>query len=114
MRFGETVVHTEGSWNLPAKTPFKMAFRATFERGAAIMDGGPLTVYTDDEVRVPEMPKMAASGAGGNIGDLGGYYSEMRYFYDALRNDAPLDQCTPESARLTLATALAEIEAVRP
>lgn len=112
MRFGETVVHTEGSWNLPAKTPFKMAFRATFERGAAIMDGGPLTVYTDDEVRVPEMVKMAASGAGGNIGDLGGYYAEMRYFYDALRNDAPLDECTPESARLTLATALAEIEAV--
>ncbi len=112
MKFGETVVHAEGSWNLPAKTPFKMAFRATFEQGAAIMDGGPLTIYTDDEVRVPEMPKMAAENAGGNIGDLGGYYYELAYFYDALRKGEPLDRCTPESSRLSLATTLKEIEAV--
>ena len=112
MTFGKTVVHAEGSWNLPAKAPFKMAFRATFERGAAIMDGGPLTVYTDDEARTPEMPKMAASGAGGNIGDLGGYFYELKYFYDALRSGESLDLCTPASSRLSLATVLAEIEAV--
>lgn len=113
MRFGDTVIHTEGSWNLPAKTPFKMAFRATFEHGAAIMDGGPLTIYTDGEVRVPEMPKMAAKGTGGNISDLGGYYFELKYFYDALRSEGPLDEITNGSARLTLETALAEIAAVR-
>ena len=113
MRFGETAVHTEGSWNLPPGTPFKMAFRATFEGGAAIMDGGPFTVYTPDGARTPEMPKMAAKGAGGNIGDLGGYYFEMRYFYDRLRDGDPFDLCTPASARLTLETALREIEAVK-
>ncbi len=112
MTFGDVVVHTEGSWNLPPGTPFKMAFRATFERGAAIMDGGPLTVYTEDGARIPEMPKMAAS-AGGNIADLGGYYYELRYFYEALRDGAPTDRCTPESARLTLKTALEEIAAVK-
>lgn len=111
MRFGDIVVHAEGSWNLPAKTPFKMAFRATFERGAAIMDGGPLTIYTDDEVRTPEMPKMAAA-AGGNIADLGGYFHELKYFYDALRDGKPLDRITPASSRLSLATTLDEIEKV--
>lgn len=112
MSFGPTVIHTEGSWNLPAGTPFKMAFRATFERGAAIMDDGPLTIYTDDAVRTPEMPKMSAS-AGGNISDLGGYYYELRYFYDALRDDSSLDRITPASARLTLETALKEIASVK-
>ena len=113
MLFGGTVVHTEGSWNLPAGTPFKMAFRATFEKGAAIMDGGPLTVYSEAGETTPEMPKMAAKGAGGNLSDLGGYYHELRYFYDSLRDGTPLDRMTPESARLTLATALAEIAAVK-
>lgn len=113
MIFGDALVHTEGSWNLPAGTPFKMAFRATFERGAAIMDGGPLTVYTDEGAETPEMPKMAAKGSGGNISDLGGYYYELKYFYDALKEGKPLDRITPASARLTLATALAEIEAVK-
>ena len=112
MTFGETVVHAEGSWNLPAKTPFKMAFRATFERGAAIMDGGPLTIYTDDDVRTPEMPKIAAKDTGGNISDLGGYYAELRYFYDRLKADEPLDEITVASSRRTLETALREIEKV--
>ena len=111
MRFGDVVVHAEGSWNLPATIPFKMAFRATFERGAAILDGGPLTIYADDGVRTPEMPKMAAASAGGNISDLGGYYYELRYFYDALRDGTPLDRCTPASSRLSLATVLDEIAA---
>lgn len=112
MTFGETVVHTEGSWNLPAGTPFKMAFRATFEKGAAIMDGGPLTVYTEGGSTVPEMPKMEAK-AGGNISDLGGYYYELKYFYDALRAGTPLDRITTASARLTLETALKEIAEVK-
>ena len=113
MRFGDTAVHTEGSWNLPPGTPFKMAFRATFERGAAIMDGGPLTIYSEEGARTPEMVKIPAKGTGGNISDLGGYYLELRYFYDALRDGTDLDRCTPASARLTLETALKEIEAVK-
>ena len=74
MQFDGAVAHLEGGWNLPAGTPFKMAFRAVFENGAAIMDGGPLTIYENGKTpRVPEFPKMQAAG-GGNISDLGGYY----------------------------------------
>lgn len=112
LTFGETIIHTEGSWNLPAGTPFKMAFRATFEKGAAIMDNGPLTIYTEEGAMVPEMPKMSAS-AGGNISDLGGYFYELKYFYDALRDGSPLDRITPASARLTLEVALKEIAEVK-
>lgn len=110
MTFGKTVVHLEGGWNLPSNAPFKMAFRAIFERGAAIMDAGPLTVYEDGKDPVtPKMTSMAAKGGGGNISDLGGYFFELKYFYDCLASGEPLDRITPASSRESLALTLEEI-----
>lgn len=113
MRFGDTIVHSEGGWNLPHHTPFKMAFRAVFERGAAIMDGGPLTVFEHGkDPEVPEFEKMAAAG-GGNISDLGGYFHELKYFIDCLNNDRELETVTPQTSRQSLETTLAEIEMIK-
>jgi predicted dehydrogenase len=104
------IAHLEGGWNLPPKTPFKMAFRAIFERGAAIMDGGPMTIYsTDAEPYSPEFPKMKAAG-GGNISDMGGYYHEIAYFVDRVLSGKPFEVSTAESSLDSLATALLEIE----
>ncbi|MGI8922513.1 MAG: Gfo/Idh/MocA family protein [Fimbriimonadales bacterium] len=113
MDYGDTVAHLEGGWNLPAKTPFRMAFRAIFERGAAIMEGGPMTIYEEGKEPVqPEITMMKAAG-GGNISDLGGYYHELKYFADCIESDAPFVVSTPQSSRQSLATALEEIRQVR-
>jgi predicted dehydrogenase len=113
MKFGETVVQLEGGWNLPSNAPFKMAFRAVFERGLANFDAGPLTIYEEGkEPYTPEVPKRSAAG-GGNISDLGGYYFELKYFYDRLLADEPLDRITPESSRRSLAATLEEIRQVK-
>ena len=113
MRFGDAVAHLEGGWNLPKKTPFRMAFRAIFERGAAIMDGGPLQLFDNDHDPVtPEFPRMAAAG-GGNISDLGGYYHELKYFIDCLTTGRPLETVTPQTSRQSLATTLREIEMIK-
>lgn len=107
------VAHLEGGWNLPTNTPFKMAFRAIFERGAAIMDGGPLTIYEDGkEPNVPEFAKMEAAG-GGNISDLGGYYHELKYFIDRLESGEPFVTTTPESSKQSLATTIEEIRQIK-
>jgi predicted dehydrogenase len=109
MKFGSTIAHLEGGWNLPSTTPFKHAFRAIFERGAAIMDAGPLTIYEDGkEPTVPEIPRMEAAG-GGNISDLGGYYHELKYFADRLTHGLPLETVTPQTSRQSLETTLEEI-----
>lgn len=112
LTYGKTIAHLEGGWNLPHQTPFKHAFRAIFERGAAIMDAGPLTIYEEgkDPV-VPEIPKMEASG-GGNISDLGGYYHELKYFADRILSGAPLETVTPQSSRQSLETTLEEIRQI--
>jgi len=113
MACGSTTVHLEGGWNLPPKTPFKHAFRAIFERGAAIMDAGPLTIYGADGVAtVPEFGKMEAAG-GGNISDLGGYYFELKEFVEKVRSGEPFTVSTPESSLASLETVLAEIGQVK-
>lgn len=107
------VAHLEGGWNLPNHTPFKMAFRAIFEKGAAIMDGGPMTVFEDGkEPVIPEFAKMEAAG-GGNISDLGGYFHELKYFVDRLESGEPFEVTTPESSRTSLATTLEEIRQIK-
>ena len=74
------------------------------------MDGGPLAIYEDGKDPIePEVPKMSAAGAGGNVSDLGGYYAELKYFTDCLASGASMDRCTPESSRESLAMALEEI-----
>lgn len=113
MRFGSTVAHLEGGWNLPAGSPFKMAFRAVFERAVLIMDGGPLTVYeTGKDPVVPEFPKMSAAG-GGNISDLGGYYAELAYFVDRVSKGLPVETVTPASSRESLRVCLAEVDEIK-
>lgn len=112
MTYGKTIVHLEGGWNLPSSAPFKHAFRAIFERGMAMMDAGPLTIYEDGkEPVIPEFPKMNASG-GGNISDLGGYFHELNYFVNKLSDGQPFEVVTPASSRASLATTLEEIRQV--
>lgn len=107
------IAHLEGGWNLPTNAPFKMAFRAIFERGAMIMDAGPLTIYEPGaEPRVPEFPRLEAQG-GGNISDLGGYYHEIKYFVDSVEKGTPVRTVTPESSRLSVEYTLNEIRQIK-
>lgn len=113
MTFGSTVAHLEGGWNLPEKTPFKHAFRAIFEDGAAIMDGGPLTIYRNGtDPLVPVFETMKASG-GGNISDLGGYFYEIQYFVERVGKGLPLEIVTPQTSRSSLEAVLEEIRQIR-
>lgn len=113
LQYPGCVAHLEGGWNLPPKTPFKMAFRAIFERGAVIMDGGPMTIYeVGKDPVVPEFPKMEAAG-GGNISDLGGYYVELKYFVDRVLSGEPFEVVTPQTSRRSLELTLEEIAQIK-
>ena len=112
--FNKAICHLEGGWNMPPGTPFKMAFRAIFEQGVVIMDGGPMTVYErGKEPYVPEFPKMDAGSGGGNISDLGGYYHEIAHFIDRVQSGMPFDVTTPETSLQSLQLTLREIEQVK-
>jgi predicted dehydrogenase len=113
LTYGNTIAHLEGGWNLPPGSPFKMAFRAIFEKAAVIWDASPMTIYEQDkEPRVQEFVKMEASG-GGNLSDLGGYAAELSYFTTCLKEGRKPEIVTPQSSRLTLEYGLKEIAQIR-
>lgn len=113
LNYPGTVVHLEGGWNMPSHTPFRMTFRAVFEHGAAFMDCGPMTLYADgkDPV-VPKFETMEAEG-GGNIGSLGGYFLELKYFVDRVLHHLPIEVVTPASSRESLKLVLEEIRQIK-
>jgi predicted dehydrogenase len=112
MDYGDAVVHLEGGWNLPQGAPFRMEFRAVFEKGAAIYRDGELSVYEEGSSRKFEAPKMEASGAGGNLSSLGGYYNELAYFVECVASDRTPTVVTPESSRASLRWVLEEVRQI--
>lgn len=109
-QYKDAIVHLEGGWNFPPKTPFRMTFRANFEDAAAIMEGSALTIYPKNgEPFSPEFSQMRAEG-GGNISDLGGYYHELHYFVDCVLEEKAFTVTTPETSMLSLQYALKEIQ----
>jgi predicted dehydrogenase len=113
LQYPGAVVHLEGGWNLPSQTPFRMTFRAVFENGAAFMDGGPMTLYSNGkEPEVPEFETIAAEG-GGNISSLGGYFLELKYFVEKVSAGQAVEIVTPESSRESLKLVLEEIKQIK-
>ena len=110
---GLSIAHLEGGCNPPGGAPFKMAFRAVFEKAGMIWDAGPMTVYEDTkDCFVPEFPKMSAAG-GGDYQRPGWHHVELAYFVDCVKNDKPIETVTPESSREPFRVCLAEIEEIK-
>ncbi len=112
MDYGDAVVQCEGGWNLPQGAPFRMEFRAVFEKGASIYRDGELWIYGEGTATKFEAPQMEASGAGGNLSSLGGYYNELAYFVDCIENDRMPQVVTPESSRESLRYVLEEVKQI--
>jgi predicted dehydrogenase len=113
MDFGECVVQLEGGWNLPQGAPFRMEFRAVFERGAAIYRDGELWIYEEGlPARKHETQQMQASGTAGNLSSLGGYYNELAYFVDCIATGKSPEIVTPASSRESLRYVLEEVRQI--
>ncbi len=115
--FDDIAVTAEGGWDLPAQWGFQMAFQAVFENAAVDFDSlsSPTLHLTLGETKrepLPfEKPQLASAGAtGGNISDLGGYYNELAYFYEQLRQNRKPEIATGRQALESLRTVLAEIQ----
>ncbi len=108
------IVTAEGGWDYPAAFPFEMAYLAKFEK--AVVDFNSkntptLVVYeSSGKVDKPTFEKVKVEGTGGNIGDLGGYFHELRYFVDHISHNKPFSVVTPEDARDSLKLTLLEKE----
>ena len=114
-KYANAVISIEGGWDYPSGVPFEMEYRVKFEKATVMFNSSrvpSLMVYNQDgtalqPVPVPDMECSTESkNLGGNISSLGGYYNEIKYFLECLKNGeeiktAPLEEGI-ESLRLTL------------
>ena len=85
--YGDFAVAVQGSWDFPSDYPFSASFRVKFERAVLEWNAGGLKLYEGDKVKdiILDKKQLSVKG-GGNISDLGGYYNELKYFTDCLKN----------------------------
>lgn len=93
------VVCSEDDWTINGGFRFDMQYRVNFAKGSVHFSHGKVTVYpAESEGFSPELPVDE------------GYYREIRYFINCIREGNPVETCTPESTRDTISIALAEQE----
>ena len=111
MHYEDFVVGVEGTWDLPASHPFEASFRVVFEKATVENAGGQFLCYDAEGAHTIEIAKKELSGGyrGGNISDLGGYYNELLYFTEAIKNGKPIEKATLADASASLAFVLEEI-----
>ena len=94
------VINAQDDWTINGDGfGFEMIFRVNFEKGAAILtrDGFKL-MPVGGEAYTPDMPEDD------------GYYREMCYFMDCLKNGKKPETCLPTSTMETIRIAWAEVE----
>lgn len=113
------VAYAEGGWDMPDNFPFTMSFTANFEEGVVEFNsrwGKSLAIYqSGKEVKYPEVKIEfpASAQVGGNISDLGGYFSEIKYFVDCVENDKMPTLASGEAARESLKVVLTEFKSIK-
>jgi predicted dehydrogenase len=110
----------EGSLNLAPGFPFNMALLVAFEKATVRFDSAAsptLVVYPfEGAAFAPPLPEPnigASTETQGNIGSLGGYYNEIKYFLDCLEAGRKPGVVTPEGARESVRFSLAVSESAR-
>ncbi len=106
------IAMAEGSWDFAANSPFLMAFTAVFEKGVVEYNSQKektLAIYDGESIEYPEVESKKAEGSG-NISELGGFYSEIKYFVECVEGDKEPQVVTPEGARDSLKLVLAELK----
>ena len=114
--YEDTVVNAEGGW-VEESFGFVQAIRGLFEDGTVLeysSKNQPLIIYGKKKAELVNIPKLKVDPIddGGNISELGAYYSEDKYWIDCLQNDKYPVRVSPEEAKTSLKIVLKEIESV--
>jgi predicted dehydrogenase len=115
--YSDTVVSIEGAWDYPSGFPFEMAYRVNFENASVVFSTSQspsLMVYNNDGTSIqPELKKEFSAEdkeLGGNLSSLGGYYNELKYFIECLKDKKPAEVAPLEEGIASFRLTMREIE----
>lgn len=89
IKYENTAISLDSSWGCTDTFPFKMNFRANFEKATVMFENDKLTVYpAEGEAFCPEFGGAGKEDEAGekiiNLSTGDAYYSELRYFVDCI------------------------------
>ncbi|MBN2853841.1 MAG: Gfo/Idh/MocA family oxidoreductase [Clostridia bacterium] len=91
------LLSSEVCWDYPDSFPFCMEYRVKFDKATAVYNSTvspALMVYQNDGISFsPTLDKEfeSDSNLGGNVSSLGGYYNELEYFINKIKNNEPVE-----------------------
>lgn len=94
--YGDVLVSASSGWGLKQKYPFTAEFVVRFENASVEMKGGKMMLYTDDAATEIEVSNENA------------YVEEVVDFIACIREDRESTINTPETAKASIAIAIAE------
>ncbi|MDD2284962.1 MAG: Gfo/Idh/MocA family oxidoreductase [Paludibacter sp.] len=115
--YDNSVVSIEGGWDFPTGFPFEMSYNVVLENACITFSSQKnpsVIIYMNDGSNLQpvlgEAIEENANQSGGNISGLGGYYNELKYFYNCLLENKPIEIAPLKEAVESLKLTLKEIE----
>ena len=91
--YGDARISVEGCWDYPQDFPFQCGFRVKCEKATIVHNTSGIVVYHNDGgvENIDNKPQYdVKNDIGGNVSNLGCYYTELKHFVDKLNaNEKP-------------------------
>ena len=99
--FGDFSINTEASW-YATSYPFTAEFRFQFEDAVVANENGKMIIYLRNDEKIDLSAEAEGDTGDINLPKSDAYANEIKYFFDCIENDKPVDKINPEELRCVL------------
>lgn len=99
--FGDFSINTEASW-YATSYPFTAEFRFQFEDAVVANENGKMIIYLRNDEKIDLSAEAEGDTGDINLPKSDAYANEIKYFFDCIENDMPVDKFDPEELKCVL------------
>lgn len=116
LSYNGCLAEIENGWDFPNSYPFSTGFRADFEEATLVLKGREIDIYENSGRLLQVVPDddYEDERIGEKISSLGGYFYELKYFYDCLINKKEIEIASLTEAVKSVELIYKEIERMNP
>ena len=116
LSYKDCMAEIENGWDFPKSYPFSAEFRADFEDATLNLKGREIDIYENSGRLLQVVPDddYDDERMGEKISSLGGYFYELKYFYECLLNNKEIEIASLSEAVKSVELIYKEIERMEP
>ena len=99
--FGDFTINTEASW-YATSYPFTAQFRFQFEDALVANENGKMIIYLRDDEKIDLSEEAEGDTGDINLPKSDAYANEIKYFFDCVVNDKPVEKIEPKELHCVL------------